>query len=116
MVMNVMSYSGNGLRDWLVQRVSAVVLAVYVLFLIGFVLSHDTISYNLWRELFAHLTMKIASLVVLVCLLLHAWIGVWTIFTDYVKPAGLRITLEVAVILALAAYFFWGLLILWGIN
>jgi succinate dehydrogenase / fumarate reductase, membrane anchor subunit len=116
MVMNVMSYSGNGFRDWLVQRVSAVVLAAYVLFLIAFTLSHDTISYNLWHDLFACLAMKIATLVVLLCLLLHAWIGVWTIFTDYVKPTCLRIMLEVTVILALVTYFFWGLLILWGVK
>lgn len=116
MVSNVMSYSGSGLRDWLVQRVSAVVLASYVVFLAIYIGMHSGMSYDTWHTLYAHIAMKVASLVVLLSLLLHSWIGIWTIFTDYVKPTAIRIFLEVMVILGLVACFFWGLIILWSVN
>lgn len=113
MVKNATSYSGNGLRDWLVQRVSAVILGAYTVFMFGYFCCNPDFSQAALQGLFSNVCMKVATLITLLALILHAWIGIWTIFTDYVKPVCVRLFLEVAVILALVWYFIWGLIILW---
>jgi succinate dehydrogenase / fumarate reductase membrane anchor subunit len=114
MGLNVTSLSRNGLRDWLVQRVSAVIMAVYVFVLLGFLLWHWPLQYDTWRQLFSCNFMRIATLIVLLNVCLHAWVGMWTIFTDYIKCSCARLTLHVLVLLALFACFAWGVQILWG--
>ena len=89
-VKNATSYSGNGLRDWLVQRVSAIVLAAYLIFLLCFLVTHPNLTYEAWALLFSNMFMKIMTILVLLALLLHSWVGLWTVLTDYVKPAWLR--------------------------
>lgn len=115
MVNSVTSYSGNGVRDWLVQRVSAVVLAAYTLFLLGFVLLNPYLDYITWGSLFSHTSMKIFSLLTLLSLIGHAWIGIWTVITDYVNPYPLRLIVQVLVVLLLLTYLVWGVNILWSI-
>ena len=115
MVKNATSYSGNGLRDWLVQRVTAVILAAYTFFIMGFILVRQDITYSSWESLFSNMSMKVATLLALLALVLHAWIGMWTIFTDYLKPVVLRILVEVIVIIALVWYFVWGVFLLWSV-
>jgi len=115
MVESVTSYSGSGLRDWVVQRVTAVVLAAYFIYLGIFLLQHQPLVYSAWRELFSHISMKIATLLAFGSLALHAWIGLWTIFTDYVKPFKIRLLLQIFVILTLLSYFSYGVIILWSL-
>jgi succinate dehydrogenase / fumarate reductase membrane anchor subunit len=115
MVKSVLGVNHQGLRDWLVQRVSAVVMAIYFTALVIYFLSHPHIDFVSWHALFAHSWMKVATILCVTALLFHAWVGMWTIFTDYVKIYGLAILLNVLVFLALAACFFWTLLILWGV-
>jgi succinate dehydrogenase hydrophobic anchor subunit len=54
MVTNVTNLSRSGLYDWMAQRVSAVVLAAYFIFLIGYVVAHPGIGYAQWHGLFAN--------------------------------------------------------------
>jgi succinate dehydrogenase / fumarate reductase, membrane anchor subunit len=115
MVEAATSYSGNGLRDWLVQRVTAVILALYVIYLGCYVLLHHPLTFVAWQHLFGHTSMKIATLFAFGSLALHAWIGMWTIFTDYVKPFKIRLPLQVLTILTLLGYFSYGVIILWGL-
>jgi len=115
MALNVSSLSRNGLRDWLIQRVSAVVMVVYSLFLVTFLLRYNPINYYLWKQLFSSEWMKLFTVLFLLSLLLHAWIGVWTVATDYVKSTALRLIFYTIVILALTVFLVWGIEILWGI-
>lgn len=115
MVKSVSSVSHRGLTDWLIQRVSAIVMAIYSIGLIAFFFTHTNLTYTDWHGLFVHTWMKIATLLLLLSLLFHAWIGMWTIFTDYVKPYVIRLVCHVVVFLALVAFFFEGALILWGV-
>src|SRR5690554_7711489 len=89
MVTNVTNFSRSGLFDWMAQRVSAVVLAAYALFLLGYAVANPDMSYAQWHGLFANSWMRIFSLMSLVALSAHAWIGLWTITTDYLTPMSL---------------------------
>lgn len=83
MVTNVTNFSRSGLYDWMAQRVSAVVLAAYFLFLLGYLIANPGLEYAQWHELFSANWMRIFSLLALVALSVHAWVGMWTISTDY---------------------------------
>ncbi|CAE6921148.1 MULTISPECIES: succinate dehydrogenase, hydrophobic membrane anchor protein [Pseudomonas] len=122
MVTNVTNFSRSGLYDWMAQRVSAVVLAAYVLFLLGYVIVNPGMDYAGWHGLFSHTAMRIFSLLTLVSLSVHAWVGMWTISTDYLTNMALgkcatavRFLFQAACGIAMFAYFVWGVQILWGI-
>lgn len=116
MVGNITSLTNNGLRDWLIQRVSAVVIGGYILFLAAFILAQPHVDYVSWHTLFSHMWMKLFTLLCLLSLVLHAWIGVWTVTTDYLNKTSLRLPIQMLVALSLIAFFAWGIAILWGIG
>ena len=101
-----------GLRDWLAQRITAAIMAVYTLILAGVLLKKAPITYGVWKELFAQGWMRVATLLFIVSLAWHAWVGARDILMDYVKPDGLRLALQVFAILLLAGYLVWGAQIL----
>jgi succinate dehydrogenase / fumarate reductase membrane anchor subunit len=102
-----------GLRGWLVQRVSAVVMVLYTALFAVAVAAAKPVGHAAWKALFAHGWMRFATLLFFVSLLLHAWVGMRDILMDYVKPTGLRLALEVVVILALVGAAGWAVQILW---
>ncbi len=105
----------SGLRDWLYQRVSAIFMAVYSLGLVVYVLAHPDLAYYEWHHLFTYMSMKVVTLLFVFLLLIHAWVGMWTVITDYIKPFVLRLMINIVILLALVGFFFQTILILWGI-
>ena len=103
-----------GLKDWLIQRLTAVVMAVYTLLVLGVALWNGGIDYALWTALFANRAFKLASFLFIVALLYHAWIGARDIYMDYIKPTGLRLFLEALSVVLLVAYLGWAMQLLWG--
>jgi len=102
------------LRDWLTQRITAVVMALYsVIFLIT-LLAMPAVNYPGWRRMFLPPWMKFATLLFFVGLCLHAWIGMRNICMDYVKHGRARQVLYALIVGALVAYTFWVVQILWG--
>jgi succinate dehydrogenase / fumarate reductase membrane anchor subunit len=114
MVASVTNYGRNGLADWLVQRVSAVILAFYTLFLLGYFVWTPELGYAEWKSLFDCTAMRIFSLLAILSLVAHAWIGLWTVSTDYIKPTVVRIVFQVVCALTLFVYMVWSVEILWG--
>lgn len=113
--------TGSGSRDWFIQRVSAVVLAVYTVVLFGWIVGHGDFSYQQWSSFMMTLPMKIFSLLAVLSLVAHAWIGMWQVFTDYVttrqmgpSASGLRLVLTSAVIVAVFVYAIWAIQIFWA--
>ena len=104
-----------GLRDWLAQRISAVVLVVYTLLLLGTVVLLPELNYGTWAGLFASVWMKVATLLAVLALVYHAWVGVRDIFMDYIKPTGVRLFLQVVTVVALVGYACWAVIILWRV-
>ncbi len=114
MVPNVTSLTGNGLKDWLIQRVSAIYLFLYVIFLFGYFLSHPTFDYYKWQDLFTLTSVQVVTVLALLLLVLHAWVGIWTVTTDYIKCTAIRLSLQTLIFVYLAWQFVWGLMIVWG--
>ena len=114
MVKRIVIGAHDGLRDWLVQRVSAVVMVVYTLLMIVILLAQSPLQYAEWKTLFSQQWMRLASLLFLLSLFIHAWIGVHDILMDYVHATGIRLGLQIAVIVALVVYTAWSIRILWG--
>ena len=114
MVTNVTSLTGNGLKDWLIQRVTAVYFGFYCAFLVGFSVCHSHVAYYQWQGLFACNIVKIATILAFLAFSLHAWIGIWTVTTDYLKSTLVRVSIQMAVLAVLGGQFIWGVMIVWG--
>lgn len=122
MVTNVTSFGRSGLYDWLIQRITAVVLALYFVTLFGYLLLNPDLDFQQWQRLFGATWMRIASLMALMALCAHAWIGMWTISTDYLtsdmlggKATVIRFFFQAACAVLMFIYLVWGIQILWGI-
>jgi succinate dehydrogenase / fumarate reductase membrane anchor subunit len=105
----------NGTHDFILLRASAVILALYTLFLAGFFVVTQEVSFNVWQEFFACMPVKIATMLALLALLVHAKIGVWQVLSDYIKPAFLRGALQFLFSVLLLAYVLFGFSIVWGV-
>ncbi len=121
MLTQATSFSRSGVSDWIVQRISAVVLAIYTLFILGYLVTHPGMDYTLWRSLFETTWMRIFTMLALLATCAHAWVGMWTIGTDYIREHyfgtaanGVRFTYQVVCILVILVYLIWGVQILWG--
>lgn len=102
-----------GLKDWLAQRVTAVIMAVYTVFLLVNVLGGATASAEAWRAFMAGGFTRFFTFLFIVSLCYHAWVGVRDIWMDYLNSAALRLTLHVLTLLALVGYAGWATQIIW---
>jgi len=103
-----------GVRDWLVQRGTAAIITLFTIAVLAQLLfTRGPIGYDAWAGIFARQWMKALTMAVIVALAWHAWVGVRNVWMDYVKPAGLRVTLHVLTIAWLVACAGWGMQVLW---
>jgi len=101
-----------GLKDWLAQRITASIMALYTLVMAVLLLGRDS-GYESWRALMAGGAVRFFTFLFIVSLCYHAWVGVRDIWMDYVKPDGLRLVLMIATAAALIGYAGWAAKILW---
>ncbi|HLR17914.1 MAG TPA: succinate dehydrogenase, hydrophobic membrane anchor protein [Alcanivoracaceae bacterium] len=118
---SVTSLSRNGMADWLLQRISAVVLAVYMIGLMGYLVFASDVSYDSWKALMTSLPMQLANSVVIISIIVHAWVGLWTVTTDYLTRAqfgdaatALRLTVQSLLMLSFLVLTVWGFVVIWG--
>ena len=111
----VNSLTSNGIKAWFVQRITSIILITYIIFVL---LKCDISNLNFenWNSFFSNYYTKIFSLVTIVSILLHAWIGLWTVTTDYLKPIYLRISTQILIFLLLFMYLAWSIKILWSVS
>ena len=105
-----------GLRDWLLQRLTAVVMAAYTVVLAVCLMMHAPANSTELRALFAGGFFRVATMLFLAALLYHAWVGLRDILMDYVKPVWVRLGLQLVVGQVLVAYLLWSAAILWGVR
>ena len=102
-----------GLRDWLSQRITGVVMALFTVAVIVQILLPGEIGYDKWAGMFARQWMKVLTFTVIVSLLIHAWVGMRDIWMDYVKDVGARLALQVFTIVWLVGCTGWAIQVLW---
>ena len=104
-----------GLRDWLAQRVTAVIMVVYTVIILSTVAALPQMDYWQWKVLWQTPLVRLATVLFMASLLLHAWIGVRDILMDYVKPTSVRLGLEIVAAVLLVGYAGWAIQILWSL-
>jgi succinate dehydrogenase / fumarate reductase, membrane anchor subunit len=103
-----------GVRDWLAQRVTAVLMALFTLLVLAQVIfSKGPVGYEQWAGIFAAQWMKVLTFSVIIALLYHVWVGMRDIWMDYIKPVGLRLALHVFTMVWLLGCAGWGIQVLW---
>ena len=119
MVTSVTSLSRTGLSDWLIQRVTSIVLLAYFI-VIAYQLM-GSVDYTSWRLLFNQTWMKVFTLMAALSLAAHSWIGMWSVFTDYLterilgpKGNAIRLICQLGASLALLSYVIWVIVIIWN--
>lgn len=122
MVKAVTSFGRNGVADWLIQRVSGVVLLAYLLVVGGYLIVNGSgLDYATWSAFFASTFMKVFSTAAILSVVSHAWIGLWAVSTDYLTErlmggcaTALRLAFQAVSAIVLFTYLVWGIQILWG--
>lgn len=103
----------SGFQAWLLQRLSAVYMALFIVATLIWSLSGD-VNYTSWKTGFENTWTKMAVLLFGLSLLLHAWIGIRDVIVDYIHPLGLKLLMMTLLVFFLLANGFWLLSILWG--
>jgi len=123
MVTNVSNLGRSGVYAWVVQRFSAVILLAYSLFILGCFVFHPDMNYEQWKAIFSSNAIRIFSLITLLALCGHAWIGMWTISTDYLtsrqigsSATFLRLAFQTFCVLLILIYLIWGIQIFWNME
>ncbi len=115
MVLNQASFKRDGVQDFVSLRATAIILALYSIFIIGFFLITPEVTYDAWHGLFSNLAVKIFTLLALACIAVHARIGLWQVLTDYVKDQFLRSAILFVLNVMAFGYLAAGLFVLWGV-
>ncbi|GAB3776138.1 succinate dehydrogenase, hydrophobic membrane anchor protein [Ramlibacter monticola] len=105
-----------GVRDWLAQRVTGVLMALFTLIVLAqLLLFRGEIGYDKWAGIFAPQPMKMLTFATIVALLYHVWVGMRDVLMDYVKPVGMRLVLQILVIVWLLGCAGWAIQVLWRV-
>ena len=105
-----------GLRDWLAQRVTAALMALFTLLVLAQVIfSKGPVGYDLWSGIFSAQWMKVLTFSVIIAMLYHVWVGMRDIWMDYIKPVGIRLGLQVFTMVWLVACAGWSTQVLWRV-
>ncbi len=103
-----------GLRDWIAQRATAGIMAVFTLVVLAQVLfMRGPIGYDKWAGIFSAQWMKVITFTVIIALAYHVWVGMRDIWMDYVQPVGVRLLLQIFTIVWLLACAGWAVQVLW---
>ena len=110
----IVTGAGYGFRDWLGQRVTAALMALFtVILLVQVIFTSGPIGYEEWAGIFASQWMKVLTFTVILALLFHVWVGVRDIWMDYIKPVGVRLVLHITSIVWLLGCAGWSIQVLW---
>jgi succinate dehydrogenase / fumarate reductase, membrane anchor subunit len=105
-----------GLKDWLSQRITAGLMALFTFIVLAQVLlTKGPLGYVGWASIFAPNWMKVLTFSVIVALAYHVWVGMRDVWMDYVKPVGIRLMLQVFTIVWLVGCMGWAIQVLWRV-
>ncbi len=103
-----------GLRDWLAQRVTAALMALFTLVVLAQVIfTKGPVGYDRWAGIFSSQWMKVLTFIIIIAMLYHVWVGMRDIWMDYIKPVGVRLGLQVFTLVWLIGCAGWAIQVLW---
>jgi len=112
----IVTGAGYGFRDWLAQRVTGALMALFtVMLLVQVIFTSGPIGYEQWAGIFSAQWMKVLTFAVILALLYHVWVGVRDIWMDYIKPVGMRLVLHIVSIVWLVGCAGWAIQVLWRV-
>jgi succinate dehydrogenase / fumarate reductase, membrane anchor subunit len=103
-------------QEWWLQRISAVIIALYILLVITLLLVNGTPNYAQWQALFAKNAFKAFTLLALIATFYHGLIGVLHVWPDYVKNAMVSSALNAFSWLAAGGYALYAIYILFFLK
>ncbi|MFP8965255.1 succinate dehydrogenase, hydrophobic membrane anchor protein [Pokkaliibacter sp. CJK22405] len=115
MVTAITSFGRSGLYDWMMQRITALILGLYTLFIVGYLLCHPDLSFDQWKAFFDQTYVRVFSLLALLAVGAHSWIGLWQVSTDYIKQTGARFVFQAVCGTLMFVYVVWGIQVIWGL-
>jgi succinate dehydrogenase / fumarate reductase, membrane anchor subunit len=115
MLLQLLTKKYPGMRLWLSQRLTALVMAIYIVALTILLLIIQPSGYTAWHAFISPVWFRVATLVFFICLFMHAWLGVADVLKDYVFNKTLRGYMQIVVDLLLILYLFWLSFILWNV-
>ncbi len=110
-----MSWRAQGLRTWLLQRLTAIYMALYLLLALLVLYSHPVTGFTAWHDLFHQPVINIATIFMFASIFYHAWVGVRDILVDYVQPQPLRFMILTLVSILLLALMLWVVFLMFGV-
>ncbi|MDH3642580.1 MAG: succinate dehydrogenase, hydrophobic membrane anchor protein [Gammaproteobacteria bacterium] len=123
MVTNVTSLTRSGLSDFVVQRVTAVILGMYTLCVLGFFVVTPGVDHAQFVAYLGSTSMQLFSTLAVLSTAAHAWIGMWTIGTDYIREhyfgkhaTVFRLAYQGGVLGFLFLYVAWALQLFWSVS
>ncbi len=115
MLIQLLTNKYPGMRLWLSQRLSAVMMASYIALLAILLIIQRPTGFEAWHAFVSPIWFKLISLVFFISLFIHAWLGVSDVFKDYIFNKTLRAYLQIIVDILLVIYLVWVSFILWNI-
>jgi succinate dehydrogenase / fumarate reductase membrane anchor subunit len=116
MLIELLTKKYPGMRQWLTQRLTAVVMAIYIVFILIYMVVHQPSQYETWRAAISPIWFRFSTLLFFICLCIHAWLGVRDVLRDYVFNQTLRGYMQTVVDILLIGYVVWMSIILWNIK
>ena len=115
MLIQLLTNKYPGMRLWLSQRLSAAMMAIYIVFLIALLIIQQPTNFESWHDFVSPIWFRLVTLVFFISLFIHAWLGVSDVFKDYIFNKKLRANLQIIVDILLVVYLIWVSFILWNI-
>lgn len=81
--------TSSGLRTWLLQRLSAVYLAIFSVVFV-WIWANEPVTYESWRTWVAHPLANLSLILFVLAILVHGWVGIRDIIMDYISPVLIR--------------------------
>jgi len=115
MLIQLLTNKYPGMRLWLSQRLSAAMMAIYIVFLIALLIIQQPTNFESWHDFVSPIWFRLVTLMFFISLFIHAWLGVSDVFKDYIFNKTLRTYLQIIVDILLVVYLIWVSFILWNI-
>ena len=113
MLIELLTNKYPGMRFWLTQRLTALVMAAYFVLVVLLLSIMQPDSFETWRSFVTPIWLRCATFLFFASLCMHAWLGVRDVLRDYISNLVLRQYLQIFVDILLIVYFVWLSIILW---